>query len=162
MFLSSSSISIWSFSTESIHQVSWFHYKTNLSHFYLNCYLPLDVSSYCPVSGYLIDAIVFFTVTGNYPSEPFTPFSLPPFDDTLPEEIPTDGTITTTTTSTTTNGNSKERIYNELNDKLIPIYSSILAAVVVGLVAFIIFKRWRGRVKSILHKTVLQIKDTGF
>lgn len=47
----------------------------------------------------------------------------------------------TTTTTTTTNGDSKERIYNGLNDKLIPIYCSILAAVVVGLVAFIIFKR---------------------
>ncbi|KAK1882152.1 Tumor necrosis factor receptor superfamily member 16 [Dissostichus eleginoides] len=35
----------------------------------------------------------------------------------------------------------KEPIYH-LNDKLIPIYCSILAAVVVGLVAFIIFKRW--------------------
>ncbi|KAM4526972.1 nerve growth factor receptor b [Fundulus diaphanus] len=44
--------------------------------------------------------------------------------------------------STTTNGDSQQRIYQGFNDKLIPIYCSILAAVVVGLVAFIIFKRW--------------------
>lgn len=44
------------------------------------------------------------------------------------------------TTTTVTNGDSKEPIHH-LNDKLIPIYCSILAAVVVGLVAFIIFKR---------------------
>uniref|UniRef100_A0A8C2ZE31 Nerve growth factor receptor b n=1 Tax=Cyclopterus lumpus TaxID=8103 RepID=A0A8C2ZE31_CYCLU len=54
--------------------------------------------------------------------------------DTPPPEVPRD-------TTTTTNGDSKEPIYH-LNDKLIPIYCSILAAVVVGLVAFIIFKRW--------------------
>lgn len=84
-------------------------------------------------------AIFSFTVTTNYPSEPFTPFSMPP--DEFSDEIPTDGSTTTTTTTTTTNGDSKERIYSGLNDKLIPIYCSILAAVVVGLVAFIIFKR---------------------
>uniref|UniRef100_A0A672IG61 Nerve growth factor receptor b n=1 Tax=Salarias fasciatus TaxID=181472 RepID=A0A672IG61_SALFA len=39
-------------------------------------------------------------------------------------------------------GDSQERLYQGLNDKLIPIYCSILAAVVVGLVAFIIFKKW--------------------
>lgn len=82
-----------------------------------------------------------FTVTGTYPSEPFTPYSLSPFDETLPGEIPTDSPTTTTTTTTTINGDSKQLIYNGLNDKLIPIYCSILAAVVVGLVAFIIFKR---------------------
>ncbi|XP_069011700.1 nerve growth factor receptor b isoform X1 [Embiotoca jacksoni] len=49
---------------------------------------------------------------------------------------------TTDSTTTTTNGDSQERLYQGLNDKLIPIYCSILAAVVVGLVAFIIFKRW--------------------
>lgn len=69
---------------------------------------------------------------------------MPTFENTLPEEMPTDGTTPTTTTTTTTNSDSKERIYNGLNDKLIPIYCSILAAVVVGLVAFIIFKRWGG------------------
>lgn len=60
-------------------------------------------------------------------------YDFPP--DSLPPEGPTD------TTTTTDNGDSKEPIHH-LNDKLIPIYCSILAAVVVGLVAFIIFKRW--------------------
>uniref|UniRef100_A0A3Q0S3I2 Nerve growth factor receptor b n=1 Tax=Amphilophus citrinellus TaxID=61819 RepID=A0A3Q0S3I2_AMPCI len=73
-----------------------------------------------------------------------------PFSDTIcqdytlqdfPPEIPADSS-TSITTTTTTNGNSQQRIYQGLNDKLIPIYCSILAAVVVGLVAFIIFKRW--------------------
>lgn len=86
----------------------------------------------------------FFAVTGDYTLEPFTPFSRQPFDDILSEKIPTDGTTTTTTTTTATTAtiaDSKEGIYNGFNDKLIPIYCSILAAVVVGLVAFIIFKR---------------------
>ncbi|KAM9336664.1 nerve growth factor receptor b [Symphorus nematophorus] len=56
----------------------------------------------------------------------------------LPPGIPTESL----TTTTNINGNSQEPIYQGLNDKLIPIYCSILAAVVVGLVAFIIFKRW--------------------
>uniref|UniRef100_A0A3B3VBR3 Nerve growth factor receptor b n=1 Tax=Poecilia latipinna TaxID=48699 RepID=A0A3B3VBR3_9TELE len=61
----------------------------------------------------------------------------------LPPEAPSPNTTTTTTTTTTIiNGDSKERLYQGINDKLIPIYCSILAAVVVGLVAFIIFKRW--------------------
>lgn len=84
----------------------------------------------------------FFAVTGDYTSEPFTPFSRQPFEDILSEKIPTDGSTTTTTTTTTTIADPKEELYNGLNDKLIPIYCSILAAVVVGLVAFIIFKRW--------------------
>ncbi|XP_028285835.1 nerve growth factor receptor b [Parambassis ranga] len=62
------------------------------------------------------------------------------------EEITPDGPLpggpTGSTTTTTNNGDSQERLYQGLNDKLIPIYCSILAAVVVGLVAFIIFKRW--------------------
>lgn len=67
---------------------------------------------------------------------------MPPYDDFSPDgpspEVPIEST---TTTTTTTNGDSQERLYDGLNDKLIPIYCSILAAVVVGLVAFIIFKR---------------------
>ncbi|XP_071318523.1 nerve growth factor receptor b [Trachinotus anak] len=59
-----------------------------------------------------------------------------PTYDNLSSEGPTDST------TTTTNGDSQERLYQGLNDKLIPIYCSILAAVVVGLVAFIIFKKW--------------------
>lgn len=47
-----------------------------------------------------------------------------------PQLIPTESSTT------------HQPIYQGLNDKLIPIYCSILAAVVVGLVAFIIFKRW--------------------
>ncbi|KAK5850837.1 hypothetical protein PBY51_001679 [Eleginops maclovinus] len=68
------------------------------------------------------------------------------FDYELLPEGPPDttsptSTTTTPTSTTTSNGDSKEPIYH-LNNKLIPIYCSILAAVVVGLVAFIIFKRW--------------------
>lgn len=86
----------------------------------------------------------------NYPSAfpgiPFNGSSLPPYTDFPPdgppEGPPPDGTFTESTTTTTTSGDSQERIYQGLHDKLIPIYCSILAAVVVGLVAFIIFKRW--------------------
>ncbi|XP_029978205.1 nerve growth factor receptor b [Sphaeramia orbicularis] len=69
---------------------------------------------------------------------PFVTSSIPmdDFSDDTPPEPPTDGT------TTTTDGDTREPIYQGLNDKLIPIYCSILAAVVVGLVAFIIFKRW--------------------
>lgn len=78
----------------------------------------------------------------------YTPFEDPYEETTLSDIIlPEDGTTTTTTTTTTTattttNGNSQQRLPDDLNDKLIPIYCSILAAVVVGVVAFIIFKRW--------------------
>nr|XP_046233097.1 nerve growth factor receptor b [Scatophagus argus] len=85
-------------------------------------------------------------VTETFPSVTSTPYTIPPYDDFAPDapppEVPIDSTTTTTTTTTTTNGDSQERLYDGLNDKLIPIYCSILAAVVVGLVAFIIFKRW--------------------
>ncbi|XP_042364157.1 nerve growth factor receptor b [Plectropomus leopardus] len=70
---------------------------------------------------------------------PFTDNSPPTYYDFLPGGLPPEGLPDTTTT--TTNGDTKEPIHH-LNDKLIPIYCSILAAVVVGLVAFIIFKRW--------------------
>lgn len=62
--------------------------------------------------------------------------------DDLPPEGPTDSSGSSSTTSTDTDGDSHKRLYQGLNDKLIPIYCSILAAVVVGVVAFIIFKRW--------------------
>ncbi|KAI3365275.1 hypothetical protein L3Q82_010366, partial [Scortum barcoo] len=62
-------------------------------------------------------------------------------DQFTPDGPPTDR-VSTESTNTTRNGDSQERLYQGLNDKLIPIYCSILAAVVVGLVAFIIFKRW--------------------
>ncbi|XP_016890331.1 nerve growth factor receptor b [Cynoglossus semilaevis] len=73
------------------------------------------------------------------PPTPFTGASISP-EDFPPVDPPPN--IPTETTVTTTDGDSQEWIYQGLNDKLIPIYCSILAAVVVGLVAFIIFKRW--------------------
>ncbi|KAM9837547.1 nerve growth factor receptor b [Aulostomus maculatus] len=80
----------------------------------------------------------------QYPSVAPTPFmgsSMPTSTNfLLPGTLPSDGP--TDSITTTTDGNSRERIYPGLNNKLIPIYCSILAAVVVGLVAFIIFKRW--------------------
>ncbi|XP_010863114.1 nerve growth factor receptor b [Esox lucius] len=60
-------------------------------------------------------------------------------DDRL-RYIPTEITTTTTTAPITTS--TITFIGPGLNENLIPIYCSILAAVVVGLVAFIIFKRW--------------------
>uniref|UniRef100_A0AAV2LGV2 Death domain-containing protein n=1 Tax=Knipowitschia caucasica TaxID=637954 RepID=A0AAV2LGV2_KNICA len=50
--------------------------------------------------------------------------------------------LPTENTPTTTGGDSRQPIYQGLNDKLIPVYCSVLAAGVGGLVAFIIFKRW--------------------
>lgn len=72
--------------------------------------------------------------TPLYPefATPSDEYSMP---DVSPPEDPTESS------PTTTNGDSQERLYQGLNDKLIPIYCSILAAVVVGLVAFIIFKK---------------------
>lgn len=43
--------------------------------------------------------------------------------------------------TTTTSGGSPTFLGHGLNENLIPIYCSILAAVVVGLVAYIVFKR---------------------
>ncbi|XP_056153037.1 nerve growth factor receptor b [Lampris incognitus] len=65
-----------------------------------------------------------------------TPFFV--YDNSLPEGPPPDGTMESSPTTT----DGPKLIYQGLHDKLIPIYCSILAAVVVGLVAFIIFKRW--------------------
>ncbi|KPP66113.1 hypothetical protein Z043_115422, partial [Scleropages formosus] len=50
-------------------------------------------------------------------------------------------TVSLPDAATTTNRSSL-RLGQRLNEKLIPIYCSILAAVAVGLVAFIIFKKW--------------------
>ncbi|KAF7204414.1 nerve growth factor receptor b [Nothobranchius furzeri] len=73
-----------------------------------------------------------------------TPSSLPPLDDfsPTPDDVSPPPKGPTESTTSTTNGDTQERLYQGLNDKLIPIYCSILAAVVVGLVAFIIFKKW--------------------
>ncbi|KAM3859670.1 nerve growth factor receptor b [Diretmus argenteus] len=77
----------------------------------------------------------------SVPPPPFPSSPTPSSYDYFPPDIPApDGP--TDSTTTTTDGDSPELIYQGLNDKLIPIYCSILAAVVVGLVAFIIFKRW--------------------
>ncbi|KAM7381651.1 hypothetical protein PAMA_012477 [Pampus argenteus] len=76
---------------------------------------------------------------------PFTVSPTSTYDDLPdgpPPDMPTDSSSTTTTTTTTTDGESRKLIPSGLNNKLIPIYCSILAAVVVGLLAFIIFKRW--------------------
>lgn len=54
---------------------------------------------------------------------------------------PPDG-FSTESTTTTSSGDVQGPIYQGLNDKLIPIYCSILAAVMVCVVAFIIFKIW--------------------
>ncbi|XP_030077044.1 tumor necrosis factor receptor superfamily member 16 isoform X2 [Microcaecilia unicolor] len=49
---------------------------------------------------------------------------------------------TVTATTNTIMGSSQPIVTHGIADNLIPIYCSILAAVVVGLVAFIVFKRW--------------------
>ncbi|XP_028990676.1 tumor necrosis factor receptor superfamily member 16-like [Betta splendens] len=88
-----------------------------------------------------------------YPSGSSTPFpsSFTPTDDVPPDDFPPDdptdddgdsGGGSTSTATAKTDADSHEPLYKGLNDKLIPIYCSILAAVVVGVVAFIIFKRW--------------------
>ncbi|RVE59507.1 hypothetical protein OJAV_G00189280 [Oryzias javanicus] len=65
-----------------------------------------------------------------------------------PSDFPNDSIIASTTSPTiatstiATSAIGESLLRKGLNDKLIPIYCSILAAVVVGLVAFIIFKRW--------------------
>uniref|UniRef100_A0A8C4TI36 Nerve growth factor receptor a (TNFR superfamily, member 16) n=1 Tax=Erpetoichthys calabaricus TaxID=27687 RepID=A0A8C4TI36_ERPCA len=51
-------------------------------------------------------------------------------------------TMTPTNTVTTTNPSSSQINATIMDKNLIPIYCSILAAVVVGLVAYIVFKRW--------------------
>lgn len=84
-------------------------------------------------------AISSFTVTSTYeplpfPFDPTSPYELPG-SVTVPPEVPLDSTTIAPTADT------KSEEHNSLNEKLIPIYCSILAAVVVGLVAFIIFKR---------------------
>lgn len=92
-----------------------------------------------------------FTVFDFQGSNTFdTTFSLSPTDivgvNTM-SDFPTDSIIASTTSATSASTSSNTGTIGEfllrkgLNEKLIPIYCSILAAVVVGLVAFIIFKR---------------------
>ncbi|XP_057897743.1 tumor necrosis factor receptor superfamily member 16 isoform X2 [Melospiza georgiana] len=53
-----------------------------------------------------------------------------------------DGPSTAADTATTVMGSSQPVLTRGTSDNLIPVYCSILAAVVVGLVAYIAFKRW--------------------
>lgn len=90
------------------------------------------------IGGFEVPAIFYFTVPTIDPL--VVEFdSTPPYNIsgsvTVPPEDPVDSAMITTTADT------KSEEHNSLNEKLIPIYCSILAAVVVGLVAFIIFKR---------------------
>uniref|UniRef100_A0A670ZEU5 Nerve growth factor receptor n=1 Tax=Pseudonaja textilis TaxID=8673 RepID=A0A670ZEU5_PSETE len=73
-----------------------------------------------------------------YPGTPKSPFPITNFSETL------DILETTimSTTMTTIMGSSQPVIRSGTADNLIPVYCSILAAVVVGLVAYIAFKRW--------------------
>ncbi|XP_059852754.1 tumor necrosis factor receptor superfamily member 16 [Delphinus delphis] len=60
-------------------------------------------------------------------------------------EVPPDQDLVTSTVSdvaTTVMGSSQPVVTRGTTDNLIPVYCSILAAVVVGLVAYIAFKRW--------------------
>uniref|UniRef100_A0A8C5IUM2 Nerve growth factor receptor n=1 Tax=Junco hyemalis TaxID=40217 RepID=A0A8C5IUM2_JUNHY len=52
------------------------------------------------------------------------------------------GPSTAADTATTVMGSSQPVLTHGTSDNLIPVYCSILAAVVVGLVAYIAFKRW--------------------
>lgn len=110
-----------------------------------------------PLHEYLSFAVPFSSVSPTT----FIGESMPTYDN-FPDEPPPEGP-TDRTTTTTTNGDSQERIYQGLNDKLIPIYCSILAAVVVGIVAFVIFKKWgRKRAEKLnLKQTVNKMMQTG-
>lgn len=84
--------------------------------------------------------VVFAATYAGLTSTPYTSFPGMFEEYNTLENFPPEAPSPNTTTATS-NGDSKERLYQGMNDKLIPIYCSILAAVVVGLVAFIIFKR---------------------
>lgn len=90
------------------------------------------------IGGFEVPAIFYFTVSTFDPliiEFDSTPSYNISGSVTVPPEVPVDNAMITTTADTKSEEN------NSLNEKLIPIYCSILAAVVVGLVAFIIFKR---------------------
>ncbi|CAL8266380.1 unnamed protein product, partial [Gadus morhua 'NCC'] len=79
------------------------------------------------------------------PDVPPTPFDLgispPSFGDEHPS--PPDDSSSPSPGETTTAGPGSPRFLGHgINENLIPVYCSILAAVVVGLVAYIVFKRW--------------------
>ncbi|NWV40946.1 TNR16 factor, partial [Grantiella picta] len=54
----------------------------------------------------------------------------------------TEGTASTAGSATTVMGSSQPVLSHGTADSLIPVYCSILAAVVLGLLAYIVFKRW--------------------
>uniref|UniRef100_UPI0037E97E72 nerve growth factor receptor b n=1 Tax=Semicossyphus pulcher TaxID=241346 RepID=UPI0037E97E72 len=106
-----------------------------------------DESEMLKACNSVTDTICQVSYPSVFPSIPFNGSPMPPYDDFSPDGPaggpPPDGSSTestTTTTTTTTNGDSQERLYK--SHKLIPVYCSILAAVVVGIVAFIIFMSW--------------------
>ncbi|XP_070586292.1 tumor necrosis factor receptor superfamily member 16 [Erythrolamprus reginae] len=73
-----------------------------------------------------------------YPGTPKSPFPITNFSESLDNLE----TTVVSTTVTTIMGSSQPVIRSGTADNLIPVYCSILAAVVVGLVAYIAFKRW--------------------
>ncbi|KAM8877834.1 nerve growth factor receptor b [Synchiropus picturatus] len=84
------------------------------------------------------------TICRAYPS--MTPTVFIDYPDFTKEQStayapPSDGPGDITPPTTTTDGDSRRPISGSLHDKLIPIYCSI-PVFVVGLVAFIIFKKW--------------------
>ncbi|XP_048869391.1 tumor necrosis factor receptor superfamily member 16-like [Brienomyrus brachyistius] len=74
-------------------------------------------------------------INPTYPSASPEPSMFPFFSENPMSVPPPDG-------ATTAMPSSPKPFGQGLNKKLIPIYCSILAAVVVGLVAFIVFKKW--------------------
>uniref|UniRef100_A0A8C6S7J8 Nerve growth factor receptor b n=1 Tax=Neogobius melanostomus TaxID=47308 RepID=A0A8C6S7J8_9GOBI len=76
------------------------------------------------------------------PSVPFVTFSMSAEEDDGGFFVDPPLPLPTEITTSTTGGDSRQPIYQGLNDKLIPVYCSVLAAGVGGVVAFIIFKRW--------------------
>lgn len=86
------------------------------------------------------DTICLATPTLSPPPFVTSPMSAEDEEDEIFVDPPLP--LPTETTTSTTGGDSRQPIYQGLNDKLIPVYCSILAAGVGGVVAFIIFKRW--------------------
>ncbi|CAL8274477.1 unnamed protein product [Lota lota] len=86
------------------------------------------------------DSVCHNPLLPTYPSTTFDlGFSPPPFT----EDFPPDGSSSPSPGETTTAGSGSPRFLGHgFNENLIPVYCSILAAVVVGLVAYIVFKRW--------------------
>ncbi|XP_067225255.1 nerve growth factor receptor b isoform X1 [Chanodichthys erythropterus] len=86
--------------------------------------------------------------SSTFPSPPSIPYvtpppSLPTFSSPAPSVVSyTDKSPPDSPTESVTTADPGRTRLPGLSDNLIPIYTSILAAVLLGLVAFIIFKRW--------------------